>query len=265
MSQYLETAQRAVRAAGGVIIERLAARRTIRTKGKRDIVTDADHAADRAIRAILRERFPRAEILSEESPLAERQRLWTRADAEEELALWIVDPLDGTTNYAHNLTPFGVSLGLYRAGAVQVGVVYDPMRGEMFAAERGGGAFCNGKRIQPSATRRLADAVIGMEWTRENRLRAQTLARFARLLPRVNTVRATGCAALSLCYIAAGRLDAYFHLNLSPWDVAAAALIIEEAGGRITTPTGARWNVHARAYVATNGWLHARLLRFFRT
>ncbi len=264
MSQRLQTALRAARAAGKVLIKKLDSVREIHSKGKRDIVTDADYAADRIIRKILLSRFPRDRFLSEEGDAAERARLWKQAKASDGIALWIVDPLDGTTNYSRNLYPFTVSIALYQTGAVQLGVVYDPIRNELFSAERGRGAHLNGKPIQVSDLRVLDDAIAVIEWARAPKLRRRTARIFSRMLDHTMTGRAFGSAALSLCGVAAGRTDVYFHMALSPWDVAAAALIIEEAGGKITTPTGAAWQVDSKAYVASNGHLHSRVLKFFR-
>jgi myo-inositol-1(or 4)-monophosphatase len=262
MSQRLDTAMRAARAAGQVISEKLNQTRRIKSKGKRDIVTDADFAADRIVRSILHAGFPRDQFLSEEDSKEKRRALWARVDASDDTRLWVVDPLDGTTNYAHHLPCFAVSIALYHAGAVQIGVVYDPLRGEMFSAERGRGAFLNGQPLTVSAKHRFQTAVVGTEWARDQKLRERTAAIFSQMVARATTGRALGSAALSLCYVAAARFDAYFHLSLSPWDVAAAALIVEQAGGRVTTLTGAPWTVHSKAYVVSNGYLHSRMLRF---
>jgi myo-inositol-1(or 4)-monophosphatase len=264
MTLRLPIAIRAARAAGKVLQDKFAGTREIHSKGKRDIVTDADYAADHTLRAIIHARFPHDQFISEEDDATTRKALWARARTPDELALWIMDPLDGTTNYVHRLPVFSVSLALFQANAVQIGVVYDPIREELFAAERGGGAHLNGKPIRVSATRVFDDAVIGVEWARKQKSREHTSSILRRMLARVMTARAFGSAALSLCYLATGRLDGYLHLSLSPWDVAAAALIVEEAGGRVTTPAGRAWDVHAQAYVASNGHLHAQMLRFFR-
>ncbi len=264
MSPRLQTAMRAARAAGKQVRARLDKTRNIRSKGKRDIVTDADYAADRAVRSILHARFPRDHFLSEEDTLDTRNKVWARVGISEDECLWIVDPLDGTTNYARRLPCFSVSIALYRHGAVQIGVVYDPLRDEMFAAERDRGAFRNNERMKVSSTRDFDHAVVGTEFARDRRSRARTTAVFSKLLARVTTGRALGSAALSLCYVAAGRFDGYFHLSLSPWDVAAAALIVEEAGGRITTPAGEPWSIHSKTFVASNGHVHPQLLRIFK-
>jgi myo-inositol-1(or 4)-monophosphatase len=263
MSLRLQTALRAARAAGKVLLDKLHDGRQIHSKGKRDIVTDADYAADRTVRKILLSRFPRDQFLSEEDDADARKRLWAQASASDGLALWVVDPLDGTTNYSRSLCPFCVSIALYQAGAVRIGVVYDPIRDELFSAERGRGARLNGKPIRASSVRAFDAAVIGTEWARAPKLRRRMVAILAQVVGRAMTARAFGSAALSLCAIAAGRMDGYIHLSLSPWDVAAAALIVEEAGGTVTTPAGVAWNLHCKGYVASNGLLHSRLLRCF--
>lgn len=264
MNRRLQTASRAARAAGKLLREKFNTPRTVRSKGKRDIVTDADYAAESTVRDILLTRFPQDLFLSEEGDAAERQALWDQVTRNDDLGLWVVDPLDGTTNYARRQPTFSVSIALVRRGAVQVGVVYDPMRDELFAAERARGAYLNGQRIAASHIGAFANAVIGTEWARAQPLRERTAALLARMAVRVMSVRCGGSAALSLSYIAAGRLDAYFHLSLYPWDVAAGALLIEEAGGRVTTLQGEPWSVHSQAYVATNGHLHRQMLAYFR-
>lgn len=264
MSQRLLVAQRAARAAGKILLAKHRDARDIRYKGKRDIVTDADYAAERIIQQTLRARFPNDQFISEEGNAPEHERLWRRVHESNDLALWIVDPLDGTTNYARGLNIFCTSIAWYRAGQVQIGVVYAPVTNELYSAERGRGAWLNGKPIHVSTVRSLDQAVLGAEWARAPRPRQRTAQVFARVLQRTMTGRALGSAALSLCQVAAGRLDGYMHLSLAPWDVAAAALIIEEAGGLVTTPTGDAWSVHSKEYVASNGYLHTTLLKYFR-
>ena len=264
MTQRLSTAIRAARAAGKVLRNKLDDARDVRFKGKRDIVTDADYAADCAVRSVIRARYPHDHFLSEEDSAEKRGQLWARVSRSDDAHLWIVDPLDGTTNYVHRLPAFTVSIAMYQQGAVQLGVVYEPLRGELFAAERGAGAFLNGKPMKVSAIRQFEHAVIGTEFARDQTSRSRTTAMFTRVLARATSGRAFGSAALSLCYVAAGRLDGYFHLSLSPWDVAAGALIIEEAGGKITTLTGEPWDVHSKSYVTSNGLLHHQLLRICR-
>lgn len=264
MSHRLLVAQRAARAAGKILAAKLHDARDIHYKGKRDIVTDADYAADRAIKETVLARFPDDKFVSEEGDLEEHKRLWAQAGASDDLALWVVDPLDGTTNYARTLYAFCTSIAVYQAGQVQIGAVYDPITRELFSAERGRGARLNGKPIHVSVIRSLEDAVFGVEWGRALKMRRRSARVLVPMLQRVMVARTFGSAALSFCHVAAGRMDAHVHLSLSPWDVAAAALIVEEAGGRVTMPTGTAWTVHSKEYVATNGRLHATILRYFR-
>ncbi len=264
MPDRLLTAARAARAAGQVLRDKFNQAREIHSKGKRDIVTDADFAAESAVHDILTARFPDDGFVSEEGTAVARAEAWARGDADPNLFLWVVDPLDGTTNYAHRQPIYAVSIAAYQNRTVQLGVIYDPMRNELFAARRGRGATVNGKRMAVSGTRRLDQAVLGLEWSRSPQLRARTAQLVTRMSVHVTTVRCNGSAALSLCWIAAGRLDAYFHLSLAPWDVAAGALIVEEAGGKVTTPAGVPWSVHSQSYVATNGHLHRAMLGYFR-
>lgn len=264
MSQRLQIAAHAARAAGKTLEEKFDHAREIRSKGKRDIVTDADYAAERIVRKILLGHYPRDLFLSEEDQAETRKALWAQAEQSNGAFLWVVDPLDGTTNYAHRIPTFSVSIALYHDRAVWLGVVYDPIRDELFAAERGKGATLNGKRICVSGRRSFEDAVVGTEWGRAPKLRAQTARILSQIVDRALTARSTGSAALSLCYVAAGRFDAYYHFSLWPWDVAAAALIVEEAGGRVTTPLNEKWNVNSKAYVASNGHLHSQVMRYFK-
>src|SRR5262249_8171282 len=179
---------------------------------------------------------------------------------------WIVDPLDGTTNYARRYPSFCVSVGLAEAGVLRVGAIFDPARRETFYAQQGHGAFlvrgrAGAQPILVSATADLDETLVGVDWARDPALRTRTVAGVTRVADTCRSVRATGSAALGLAYVAAGWLDAYFHLMLMPWDVAAGALIIREAGGVLTTPAGVEWTLGEPAVVASNGHIHAGLLK----
>lgn len=233
-------ALRAARAAGRVLKRKFYEPREVHSKGYRDIVTDADFAADRAARAVLTRAFPQHALVSEEDKVAP-----PRAEF-----VWLMDPLDGTTNYAHGLPHFSVSLALTRRGRPLVGVVYDPMRDECFFAERGQGAFLNGVRLRASSTSSLDRAITGYELARDQTLREAGLQLFAFLAAQSVTARIGGSAALSLCYVAAGRLDAYVQLTLAPWDVAAGILIAQEAGARVSHIDGRAATLRGGAYLA---------------
>lgn len=233
-------ALRAAYAAGRVLAQKFYGTRDVRSKGFRDIVTDADFAADRAARRILERAFPAHAILSEEDKTPPK-----RAEF-----VWMMDPLDGTTNYARHLPVFATSLALTRRGQPVVGVVYDPLRNECFFAERGGGAFLNGARVHASRVAAMDRAVVGCEFAREPQMRALGLELLEHFAMQSTTGRVGGSAALSLCYIAAARLDVYMHLSLYPWDVAAGILIAREAGARVTHFDGSRATLRGGAYLA---------------
>jgi myo-inositol-1(or 4)-monophosphatase len=258
MDTLLQTAIEAAHRAGELLLRKLPLTRQVRYKGQRDIVTDADEAAQQLIAEIVRERFPKHAFLGEEGLAG--------ADLNSAGPLWIVDPLDGTTNYARRYPSFCVSVALVEAGALRLGAIYDPARRESFYAEAGHGAFFQRGRagaqpLRVSTTRDLAEALVGVDWARDPAVRARTVESVARVAESCRSVRATGSAALGLAYVAAGWLDAYYHLMLAPWDVAAGALIIREAGGEITSPAGAAWTLGQPAVVASNGLLHVGVVQ----
>lgn len=235
-----EIGLRAAILAGQLLERKFYEAREIRAKGFRDIVTDADLAANRIVRRAIERAFPSHTILSEEDPAPT-----TRAEY-----VWMIDPLDGTTNYARRIPIFSVSLALTRRGSPIMGIVVDPMRRECFFAERGRGAYLNGVRIHASRRAHLAEAVVGFELARDPALRARGFHLFERLARQATTARIGGSAALSLCYIGAGRLDTYLQLTLQPWDVAAGILIAREGGGKVTHFDGSPATLAGGAYLA---------------
>lgn len=225
----------------------------IRKKGPIDLVTEADVAVEQDIRARLARHFPTHTVLGEEAAQsapdgASRYR-------------WIVDPIDGTTNFAHGLALFCVSIALEIDGRVEVGVIYEPIGDELFTAERGEGARLNGTRIHVTRESSLIDSLLvtGFPYTADG-ARQEQLAIFTEFLARAQAVRRLGSAALDLSYVAAGRFDAFWEQALNPWDVAAGALLVEEAGGRVTDFGGGPFDVFGRQIVASNGALHPRIL-----
>jgi myo-inositol-1(or 4)-monophosphatase len=239
----------AARAAGRILERRFGRVGPVRLKGPRDPVTRADGAAERAIRRLLARRFPRIGFLGEESgPIA------TGPDGR-----WIVDPLDGTIAFVAGLPTFGVSIALERRGRLEVGVMLFPRLGELFVAERGRGAWLNGRRIRVSRTREMARCVVSL-WHeaglwRDRRMRE----RVARVGAEVRSVAMVG-ACFSLAYVAAGRLDAYWERQAHAWDLAAGALLVREAGGRITGGAGQPFDLDEPSVVASNGRIHGRLV-----
>lgn len=223
----------------------------IRHKGEIDLVTEADLASERAVLARIQSAFPEHAVLAEESGEAARASPW----------LWVVDPLDGTTNFAHGFPVFSVSIALLYEGQRVLGVVYDVMRDELFTARRGGGAFLNGRPMRVSRTPRLAEALLvtGFPYDRQESPFDNT-REFITLLKHCHGVLRVGSAALDLASVAAGRLDGYWEFRLSPWDLAAGALLVEEAGGHVTTPQGDPLPSLGTDIVATNGLIHKELL-----
>ncbi len=245
-----QEAELAARAGGQALIERFGGSHEVRSKGFRDIVTEADVAAQDAIVTVLRQHFPEHGLLSEEN-------LATASASEH---VWVIDPLDGTVNYSRHMPCFAVSIALVTRGEPELGVVFDPLHNRLFAAERGQGATLNGQALRVSTRAHTAQAVVGLDWARDPLVRGRLLNSLNRVAPQVGTVRAIGSAALALCYVAAGWLDAYFHLALQAWDQAAAGLIIREAGGTITDPFGAAWSFTTPGCVASNGLIHSAIV-----
>lgn len=254
----LQAAIEAAFKAGDLLRRKFSHVRTVRSKGVRDLVTDADLAAQETILQQLALAFPQHRVLAEEGlhaiDLAQTERTW------------VIDPLDGTSNYARQLPNFAVVIGLVQGNTIELGVVYDPLRRELFYAERGQGAFVQigrgpAKRLAVSRVAHVSGAIVGVSWPREAELRERSHIFSARVGTACHTLRAFGSAALTLVYIAAGRLDASYHLELQPWDVAAPALILAEAGGQITTAEGAAWQLGQPRVVASNGLIHAELIQ----
>ncbi len=248
----IDIAMRAARQAGQVLLEMYRGPHEIEVKGERDIVTQADLAAEEVIMQEILAGCPDAWIVSEESH--------SQRTADAERPTWYIDPLDGTTNFARGLPPFCVSIAMAQAGEIVCGVVYDPLHDYLFHAQRGQGAFLNEDRLQVSTEEDLSGAIVLLDWPREQAIRQKSGRALQRLLPLTSAVRSTGCAALSLCYIAAGWADLYFQYTLSSWDVAAGMLLIHEAGGQITGLDGRAPALEQPDWLATNGLLHSHVL-----
>jgi myo-inositol-1(or 4)-monophosphatase len=232
MSDRLDFAQYLARAAARVLRERFLAPREIFAKGWRDFYTDVDMAAQQTVVDLIRAHDPQAAILAEEG-------LTPPPDAS---ALWVIDPLDGTTNYTRRLPVFSVSIAYVERGQPQVGVIYDPLHEYAFCAERDRGAWLNTNRLRVTNTADIASAVVALDWGRGEEQRALALKWLLHVGPGCRTARALGSAALGLCYLAAGWIDVYFHPMLAPWDGAAGQVIAEEAGACLFNFAGNRWN-----------------------
>jgi len=250
----LHTAIEAARRAGRKIAERYPGERKLTVKGYRDLVTDADIAAEEVIIDLIQSRFPDHAILSEEAGGSEISSGYT----------WVVDPLDGTTNYAHHHPVFAVSIGVLQDGNPLMGVIHDPLRDQMFVADQGGGARLNGVPIQVSRVANLGNAMLGLDWGHSNEVRRRILFYLHQIVPHCGTLRILGSAALAMAYVAVGWLDAYFHKGLKPWDTAAGMLIITEAGGRCSTLEGEPYRANSPGCLATNSLIHDELLTLMR-
>ncbi len=219
-------------------------------KGRIDLVTEYDRRSEALILSRLNERFPDHAVLAEESGAHQGGAV-----------RWLVDPLDGTTNFAHGYPFFCVSIGVEVEGVLTAAAVYDPIREEMFSAALGHGATCNGEPIRVSEAAELEDALLVTGFPYDVREHPERhLPLFQDFLTRAQGVRRDGSAALNLCYLAIGRFDGFWEGNLSPWDLAAGVLIVREAGGRVTEYAGGAFRLEGRQIVAGNDLLHARLL-----
>jgi myo-inositol-1(or 4)-monophosphatase len=252
---FLATAIEIVLRAGDIQMLRRESGFHVNKKGTIDLVTEVDLECERMCRAVLAERFPDHDVLAEELSTGPTEPASARCR-------WVFDPLDGTTNYAHGLPVFCASLALEVDGVAEVGAIYDPTRRELFTAERGEGAFLNGTRLRVSVATDLIESLLvtGFPYDVHQQL-GHLLETFGAFLGRARAVRRLGSAALDLCYVAAGRFDAFWEEHLKPWDVAAGALIVKESGGRITGMDGSPFDPSAAHLVASNGRIHDEMLR----
>ena len=256
MHPMLNIAVRAARKAGTVINRASFDVDSLRTERKQhnDFVTEVDRAAEAAIIEVIKTAYPDHAILAEESGQS-----WADGETASE-NVWVIDPLDGTTNFAHGLPIFCASLAVEIDGTTEVAAVYDPCRRELFTAERGGGAFLNGAPLHVSAVPTLLDALLVTGFPYDVHTSAdEIVGLFDAFVRRAQAVRRLGSAALDLCYVAAGRMDGFWEQRLKPWDVAAGALIVEEAGGQATGIDGSAFNSRAGHVVASNGAIHAEM------
>ena len=248
--EFLPQMSAIAREAGTLLMGYFRSRVKIEYKGEADLVTEADRASEKLILERIRKQWPTHDVIGEEGA-----RIETGGDYR-----WYVDPLDGTTNFAHS---FCVSLGLAFHGKRQAAVVYDPTRDELFAAERGLGAVLNGEKLSVSKTPKLQQSLVGTGFPSHKRHKNPNIYFYHQITLRSHGVRRAGSAALDLTSVAAGRLDGFWEFNLNAWDLAAGILIVEEAGGKVTGMHGEPVEITDRDVVATNGLIHAELLHEF--
>jgi myo-inositol-1(or 4)-monophosphatase len=254
MSEYLADLEPIAREAGALLMSYFDRHIKIEYKGDVDLVTAADRASEKLIAERLHARWPQHGIVGEEG---------TRTDTSSAFR-WYVDPLDGTTNFAHGYPVFCVSIALARRDdEIEVGVLYDPTRNELFAADRGRGATLNGNPIHVSKTTRLAESILGTGFPSHKRHKNPNIYFYQRITLRSHGVRRAGSAALDLANVAAGRYDGFWEFNLNPWDTAAGVLIVREAGGKVTRFDGTPFRLDSREVLATNGLIHDEVIANF--
>jgi myo-inositol-1(or 4)-monophosphatase len=254
--RLLTTAVEAVVRAGDIQLAHFGRALRVDKKGIIDLVTDVDVAVERMFRDLVGGRFPDHQVLAEEMG---------GSATVPPGPCWVFDPIDGTTNYAHGLPIFCASLALEIDGVAQVAAVYDPNRKELFTAERGGGAFLNGRPLRVSSAATLVDAMLvtGFPYDVHSRV-DEIVGLFGAFVARARAVRRLGSAAIDLCYVAAGRMDGFWESDLKPWDIAGGSLIVSEAGGRMTKMDGTPFTSRGQHVLATNGLLHDAMLDVIR-
>ncbi len=250
---YLSASVEIAREAGALLLRFLERRVAVEYKGEYDLVTEADRASERLVVERLRARFPSHSIVAEEGGGVDGG-----GDH-----VWYVDPLDGTTNFAHGFPIFCVSLALEQRGEMVAGVVYDPVRDEMFTAEKGAGAWLNNRRLQVSRVSRLAESLLATGFPSHRRHRDINVYFYHQTAMLAHGVRRAGSAALDLCSVAAGRLEGFWEFHLNPWDLAAGLLLVAEAGGRSSDLRGAPHQLRGAETAATNGLIHDELVALF--
>jgi myo-inositol-1(or 4)-monophosphatase len=250
----LRFATQIAREAGNLLVQKLGSAK-ITSKGDINLVTEADIAAENLIIERIRSHYPQHGILAEESGEA------VLVGGKKSDWKWIIDPLDGTTNYAHGYPCFCVSIALEYKGVLEVGVVYDPMRDEMFAAERGQGATLNDRQIRVSKVDELSQAMVCTGFPYNVRERPDFARGFAKFTMEAQAVRRDGSAALDLAYVACGRFDGFWEDGLNPWDIAAGALLIFEARGKVTTFKDEPLDIYNEQVLASNGLIHEAMMR----
>ncbi len=253
--KLLSTMQSIAREAGSLLMEHFRRHVKIEYKGSADLVTIADRQSEALILERIRRDFPSHDVMGEEGT-----RIETGSDYK-----WYVDPLDGTTNFAHGYPVFCVSLAIEYQGVRVAGVIYDPTRDEMFVAEKGNGARLNGQPMRVSSTATLAECLVATGFPSQKRHKNPNIYFYHHLTLHSHGVRRAGSAALDLCNVAAGRFDGFWEFNLNPWDTAAGVLIVEEAGGRVTDFSGGPFEIASRETLASNGLVHDALLAEFQS
>ncbi|MCY7348003.1 MAG: inositol monophosphatase [Pyrinomonadaceae bacterium] len=245
------------REAGQILLEKFGRKINISKKGDINLVTEADLASEKLIIERIRSYYPKHAILAEESGEAV-------IEGGDSVWKWIIDPLDGTTNYAHGYPCFCVNIALEHHGEIVVGVTFDPTRNELFAAEKGSGATLNNKRIRVSETEKLSEALLVTGFPYDAREKENFARHFTGFTTKSRGIRRDGSAAIDMAYVACGRFDGFWEEGLHAWDVAAGVLLIEEAGGRVSYYDDSKFSIYAPPICASNNLIHAEMLAILR-
>lgn len=255
MYEFKDFALFVAKSAGYLLKDRFSEKHTIDYKGEIDIVTEADRMSEQLIVSGIRSNFSDHDILTEESP-----GINTGSDYR-----WIIDPLDGTTNYAHGYPVYCVSLALEVKGEIRLGIIYNPMMEEMFVAEKGAGAYLNDRPISVSTVQDLKKSLLSTGFPYDiNQDNNNNINNFSRMAGSAQAIRRAGSAALDMAYVAAGRFDGFWELKLKPWDTAAGLLMIREAGGMVTDITGSEYHLESPTILASNGRIHQAMVEVLR-
>jgi myo-inositol-1(or 4)-monophosphatase len=257
LPELLDAAVEAVRR-GAALLESWRARFSVREKSRADLVTDADHASQQAVKEYLLGRFPGHRFLGEEESVGKTPD--ETRPAPDAPPTWVVDPLDGTANYVHDVPAYCVSIGLWAAGRAVVGVILDPRMNELFTAAAGRGAFLNGRPVRVSTVPAVRDAMISTGFPANYERQLRNLDVWRAMAAHAQSLRRTGSTALNLAYVAAGRFDGYWAYDNWAWDVVAGAVLIAEAGGTVTTADGRPFDPFRQDILATNGRIQGELL-----
>ncbi|PKN17910.1 MAG: inositol monophosphatase [Deltaproteobacteria bacterium HGW-Deltaproteobacteria-6] len=255
MTEFMDFAQKMAREAGKLLASKLTEQHQVHYKGTIDLVTEADKMSEELILTEISRLYPDHGILSEESAVKNEQAKMR----------WIIDPLDGTTNYAHGFPFFCVSIALEKEGAVVLGVIYDPVRDELFAASRACGAYLNGKKLRVSIVNDLSRSLLATGFPYDIRVSPDNnLNFFSAMAVKAQAIRRPGAAALDLAYLACGRIDGFWELKLKPWDTAAGSLLVTEAGGTISDMRGGPWRLKSPDLLASNGLIQEQMMEVFK-
>ncbi|MBD3426256.1 MAG: inositol monophosphatase [Candidatus Omnitrophica bacterium] len=255
MNKIKEVAENVAKEAGEYVLKHMGRLKEVSHKsGINDLVTDVDKGSEKIIISRIKNEFPEHSILAEESGEEDAGSVFR----------WVIDPLDGTTNYTHSFPFFCVSIGVLYGKKVIAGVVYDPSRDELFTAIDGSGAFLNGMPIKVSGAQAVKDSLIATGFAYNIQTKKENVSYFGRMLQHAQAVRRAGSAALDLCYVACGIFDGFWEMGLHPWDTAAGQLMVTEAGGKVTNMSGEMFDIFQNSVVATNASIHSEVIELLK-